>query len=152
MHYCKGDIDITLEREEVTQLRRAADCRLHAAVVSRQQLADDATLAATVMMVYADILLGESDWTDHLAIARDVVHSRGGVDALLSAMPSPTVSPWTPTMVVSPARLCLEMLVVFETFGESPFIYSNRSSLNPRSSAQAVSRRVKSRSFSAKEP
>ncbi|KAH7108437.1 fungal-specific transcription factor domain-containing protein [Auriculariales sp. MPI-PUGE-AT-0066] len=116
MHLCIGN-DITKERLEILQLRQAADQHLNQATLSRSQLSDDASLAAATMLVLSDVMLGQSDWVEHLKMCRDIVNGRGGVDKLLSAAPSSLSSPWTATIVLSRARLCVEMLTVLETFG-----------------------------------
>jgi hypothetical protein len=87
MHACLGN-DILKERQEVQSLREQCDHHL-TAVRSSRQLHDEATLAAIVMLVFTDLTLGQRDWIDHLAVGKDTVACRGGVEALLSSVPRP---------------------------------------------------------------
>jgi hypothetical protein len=76
----------------------------------------DAALSAAASLATIDILFGGSGWHDNFAIALRLVQSRGGPAAVLAhARPARLAHGVTAT----PARLVLEMLAIYEGFGES---------------------------------
>ncbi|ODN84722.1 hypothetical protein, variant 2 [Cryptococcus amylolentus CBS 6039] len=76
--------------------------------------ATDAALGASTAFATIDIFFGGANWQDNFALAKEMVSTRGG--------PSQMLKDSTPTalsegVTVSPARLMLEILAIYETFG-----------------------------------
>ncbi|KZV82591.1 hypothetical protein EXIGLDRAFT_843555 [Exidia glandulosa HHB12029] len=104
---------------EAEDLRGRADKHLAAAMASANDALNDSTLAAAVTLVLTDILAGgHKDWDEHLAMAKNIIASRGG-PALLAAgtlFSVPDESTGN-SVVLCPGRVLLDYVVVFEVFG-----------------------------------
>ncbi|EJD52383.1 hypothetical protein AURDEDRAFT_180995 [Auricularia subglabra TFB-10046 SS5] len=98
--------------------RHMADQQLESAIGSSHEMLNDSSLAAAVMLTAADIMAnGERDWDEHLAIGKQLVATRGGAAAVASSPPIQIPAQWGGGVVLSPPRVFLEMLAVYETFG-----------------------------------
>lgn len=76
----------------------------------------DATLAASASIALIDIFAGGSDFESNLAVARQLVAARGGPENIIAAN-TPSRTPFGGGVTVSPARLLLEILAVYDVFG-----------------------------------
>lgn len=90
----------------------------------------DAALAASTSLATIDIFFGGSGWQDNFALAKRMVAARGGPSAMLRAS-APTALPDGTT--VTPVRLSLEILAIYETFaclplGDEPELLNDRES------------------------
>ncbi|CAK9785448.1 unnamed protein product [Cutaneotrichosporon oleaginosum] len=94
-------------REEGKELVRAA--------VARGDNSD-AALAAATSLATIDIFLGGSGWEENFAVAKSIVSARGGPSALLAG---PTTA-LPDGSIVTPARLSLEILAIYDTFASLP--------------------------------
>jgi hypothetical protein len=76
----------------------------------------DATLAAATSLATIDIFLGGTGFEPNFALAKRIVAARGGPRALLAG--PPTALPDGSS--VTPARLSLEVLAIYDTFASLP--------------------------------
>ncbi|WVQ71577.1 hypothetical protein IAR50_001117 [Cryptococcus sp. DSM 104548] len=76
--------------------------------------ATDAALGASTALATIDIFFGGANWQDNFNLAKDMVSSRGGPSQMLKDSTPTTLSEG---VTVSPARLMLEILAIYETFG-----------------------------------
>ncbi|KAK8869887.1 hypothetical protein IAR55_000455 [Kwoniella newhampshirensis] len=88
----------------------------------------DAALGAGTALSTIDIFFGGSGWMDNFKLAKDMVALRGGPAEMLK---NSTPTKLTEGVTVSPARLMLEILAIYETFGclttgEEPTLFSDR--------------------------
>ncbi|WVO21944.1 uncharacterized protein IAS62_003264 [Cryptococcus decagattii] len=74
----------------------------------------DAALGAATALATIDMFFGGSNWQDNFNLAKEMVRARGGPAEMLKASTPKTL---TEGVTVSPARLMLEILAIYETFG-----------------------------------
>lgn len=74
----------------------------------------DAALGAATALATIDMFFGGSNWQDNFSLAKEMVRARGGPAEMLKASTPKTL---TEGVTVSPARLMLEILAIYETFG-----------------------------------
>lgn len=74
----------------------------------------DAALGAATALATIDIFFGGSNWEDNFNLAKEMIRVRGGPAEMLK---SSTPKSLTEGVTVSPARLMLEVLAIYETFG-----------------------------------
>ncbi|WWD01492.1 hypothetical protein V866_008436 [Kwoniella sp. B9012] len=88
----------------------------------------DAALGASTALGTIDIFFGGSGWMDNFNLAKEMVAIRGGPAEMLKKSEPRKL---TDGVTVSPARLMLEILAIYETFsclttGEEPSLFSDR--------------------------
>ncbi|KAF9516682.1 hypothetical protein BS47DRAFT_1390518 [Hydnum rufescens UP504] len=76
----------------------------------------DAALAASVTIALIDIFAGGHGFQSNLLLAKDLIRIRGGPEGILAAN-APSRTSFGGGVNVSPARLLLEILAVYDTFG-----------------------------------
>nr|ODN81204.1 hypothetical protein L203_05710 [Cryptococcus depauperatus CBS 7841] len=77
----------------------------------------EAALGAAIALATVDIFFGGVNWQDNFNLAKDMIHTRGGpAEMLKNSMPTQL----TREVTVSPAKLMLEILTIYETFGCLP--------------------------------
>ncbi|WVQ98653.1 hypothetical protein IAU59_005784 [Kwoniella sp. CBS 9459] len=74
----------------------------------------DAALGAGTALATIDIFFGGSGWMDNFGLAKEMVALRGGPAEMLKRSEPKKL---TDGVTVSPARLMLEILAIYETFG-----------------------------------
>ena len=74
----------------------------------------DAALGAATALGTIDIFFGGGGWTDNFNLAKEMVAYRGGPAAMVKAS---TAKQLAEGVTVSPARLMLEILAIYEVFG-----------------------------------
>lgn len=87
----------------------------------------DATLGAATSLATIDIFFGGTGWQDNFVLAKAMIQARGGPAAMLRQSQTTKVAEG---VTVSPARLMLEILAIYETLaclttGEAPSLLSN---------------------------
>lgn len=90
----------------------------------------DAALAAATSLATIDIFFGGQGWEDNFALAKRIVSARGGPRAMLQASPLSLLEDGT---TVTPARLSLEILAIYDTFacltmGDEPELLTDKES------------------------
>ncbi|WWC90117.1 uncharacterized protein L201_005050 [Kwoniella dendrophila CBS 6074] len=88
----------------------------------------DAALGASTALGTIDIFFGGSGWMDNFNLAKEMVAIRGGPAEMLKRSEPRKL---TDGVTVSPARLMLEILAIYETFsclttGQEPSLFSDR--------------------------
>nr|XP_018263926.1 uncharacterized protein I303_03802 [Kwoniella dejecticola CBS 10117]OBR86084.1 hypothetical protein I303_03802 [Kwoniella dejecticola CBS 10117] len=88
----------------------------------------DAALGASTALGTIDIFFGGSGWMDNFNLAKEMVALRGGPAEMLKNSEPRKL---TDGVTVSPARLMLEILAIYETFsclttGQEPDLFSDR--------------------------
>ncbi|WVQ78018.1 hypothetical protein IAT38_000099 [Cryptococcus sp. DSM 104549] len=79
--------------------------------------ATDAALGAGTALATIDIFFGGAGWMENFSLAKEMVRMRGGPAEMLK---NSTPTTLTEGVTVSPARLMLEILAIYETFGCLP--------------------------------
>ncbi|WWD15837.1 hypothetical protein CI109_100261 [Kwoniella shandongensis] len=98
------------------------------AVAAGPGVFSDAALGAGTALATIDIFFGGAGWKENFKLAKDMVALRGGPAEMLK---NSTPTKLTEGVTVSPARLMLEILAIYETFGclttgEEPTLISDR--------------------------
>jgi len=100
----------------------AANLRDMAKVMVRKATADDpaagssdAALSAATSLATIDIFFGGDSWQDNFEIAKKMVSARGGPARMLK---NSTPTQLADSVTVTPTRLLLEILAIYESFGE----------------------------------
>jgi len=88
----------------------------------------DAALGAATALGTIDIFFGGEGWTDNFNLAKEMVAYRGGPAAMLKAS---TPKQLAEGVTISPARLMLEILAIYDVFGclttgEEPALLSEK--------------------------
>ncbi|KZT52098.1 hypothetical protein CALCODRAFT_502684 [Calocera cornea HHB12733] len=95
-------------------LRLTATHYLRMACLSPQGMESDAALGASITIALIDIFTGGQNWTANLALAKTLIDLRGGPRTIIATNKPHLIDGGAK---VSPARLLLEILAVYDTFG-----------------------------------
>lgn len=96
-------------------LRDMAKLMVRRAIEDPATGASDAAVSASACLATVDIFFGGDQWQDNFAIAKRMVAKRGGPAHMLQSS-GPTQLAGGVT--VTPARLLLEIMAIYETLGE----------------------------------
>ncbi|ORY33748.1 fungal-specific transcription factor domain-domain-containing protein, partial [Naematelia encephala] len=97
-----------------SNLRDTAKEMVRRAVLEGGGAKSDAALGAGTALATIDIFFGGGGWLENFSLAKDMVAFRGGPAEMLKASQPTQLAEG---VTVSPARLMLEILTIYETFG-----------------------------------
>lgn len=111
-----SSVKTTASFQYAANLRDMAKVMVRKAVMEDPAAAaSDAALSAATSLATIDIFFGGEGWEDNFNIAKRMVGARGGPAKMLKDA-SPTQL--ADNVTVTPARLLLEVLTIYESFGE----------------------------------
>ncbi|KAF8332083.1 fungal-specific transcription factor domain-containing protein [Cantharellus anzutake] len=112
----EGDQEAAENLRLALLLRQNASQCLYFAYQSLEGSLHDAALAASVSIALIDIFAGGNDFESNLALAKQLIAIRGGPENII-ANNAPVRTSFGGGVTVSPARLLLEIIAVYDAFG-----------------------------------
>ncbi|KAF8332036.1 fungal-specific transcription factor domain-containing protein [Cantharellus anzutake] len=112
----EGEQDAAENLRLALLLRQNASKCLYFACQSLEGSLHDAALAASASIALIDIFAGGNDYESNLALAKQLIAIRGGPENIV-ATNTPARTSFGGGVIVSPARLALEIIAVYDVFG-----------------------------------